>query len=53
MKGFTTKIKTPYTDIPVKDEGTFTTRYNRKEKRKVISGDNRAVGKKFASRLVK
>lgn len=54
MGEFVTRIKTNYTNVPVNTENkTFVSTYSSKNSRKVISGDNRNSGKKYASQLKK
>ena len=54
MSEFVTTIKTRYTNTPViTEKKTFESLYSSKNKRTVISGDNRNVGKKFTGQLIK
>lgn len=54
MSKFVTNIKTNYTNMQVSAEKkTFVSSYSSKNSRKIISGDNRSTGKKFASQLIK
>lgn len=54
MSKFVTSIKTSYTNIPVEtDKNGFTSIYSSKNGRKIITGDNRNAGKKYASQLMK
>lgn len=54
MSKFITTIKTNYTNIPVpKDKKTFVSAYSSKNGRKIVAGDNRSAGKRYASRLNK
>ena len=54
MNKFVTTIKTNYTNKPIDTEKkVFVSAYNSKSGRKIITGDNRGAGKKFASQLMK
>lgn len=54
MGEFVTNFKTKYTNVPVAtDKKTFVSIYSSKNSRKVIAGDNRNSGKKYASQLKK
>lgn len=54
MSKFVTSIKTSYTNVPVvTDKNVFTSTYTSKNVRKMITGDNRNAGKKYASQLMK
>lgn len=54
MSKFVTSIKTNYTNMPVlAEKKEFVSVYNSKNGRKIIAGDNRSAGKKFASQLMK
>lgn len=54
MSKFVTTIKTDYTNTPVyKEKKTFISKYTSKNERKIISGENRSDGKKFASELIR
>lgn len=54
MSKFVTTIKTNYTNIPVsKEKKAFVSAYSSKNGRKIITGETRSAGKKFASQLIK
>jgi hypothetical protein len=54
MSKFVTTIKTNYTNVPVsKEKKTFVSAYSSKNGRRIITGENRSSGKKFASQLIK
>ena len=53
MNRFTTTIKTNYTNKQVPENNReFVTQYSSKTSRKIITGDNRAEKKRYASRLI-